>query len=262
MNEIAGFEGLLWLVTILANVVLAAVLVFRRNFRAFPLFFIYVLITTLQSGVLVVTYRLWGLDSPVSLGMYCSTQLLVILARGLAVGEICWRVLGKYRGIWALAWRTLLGSAALVLLYAVVVASFRWQHIILNADRTLQLAVTVGILLLFLFAHSYEIEMEQAVRSLAIGFFLYSCFIALNDTILEGWRQNYTALFNVLGTLSFLASLLLWTWALRKTQTSTASEGTLLPSETYQMVVPQINARLRLLNEQLSHFWHVEKEKS
>ncbi len=174
MGEIASFERILWAITILVNIGLVALLLYRKNYRPFPLFFAYMLTTTMQSGILLTSYRLWGFNSGISIGMAWTTQVTVVLARALAVGEICWQVLRKYRGIWALAWRVLVAVGVLVLLYAVTVAGLEWVYVELNADRGIELAITVEVLVLLLFAHYYEVEIEPAARSLAIGFFLYS----------------------------------------------------------------------------------------
>jgi hypothetical protein len=261
MDELVTFQKVLWLITILVKVGLATLLLRQKNYRVFPLFFAYVLITTMQSIVLVVTYRIWGFGSPESAGIGWGSQFVVILARGLAVAEICWRVLGRYRGIWALAWRTLLASGALVLLYGMVVASFHWEALIFHADRGLELAITTEILILFLFSQYYGIEMEPAVRMLAAGFFLYSCILVLNDTLLEGWKQSYWRLWHLLSELSFLASMLLWGWALRKKLRKAPAEPVLLSEEVYGVFAPEINFRLKLLNEQLNQFWSAEAKR-
>jgi len=70
--------------------------------------------------------------------------------------------------------------------------------------------------------------------------------------------DSYVTLWNFLGMLAFLASMLLWTWALRKPQTEGSPKETLLPSGVYQTLAPQFNVRLRLLNEQLVQFWKTE----
>jgi hypothetical protein len=66
----------------------------------------------------------------------------------------------------------------------------------------------------------------------------------------------------LLGAFAFLASLSLWTWALRKPQSQTESVEILLPRGVYQSLTPEINLRLRLLNEQLSRFWPAEARHS
>jgi hypothetical protein len=262
MGEIVSFEKILWMITILVKVGLLALLLYRRNYRAFPFFLAYMLITTMQSGILLVSYRLRGFNSPVSVGVAWGTQLVVILARGLAVGEIWWRVLGKYQGIWALAWRVLVTSGVVVVLYTLAVASLEWQYVGLNADRGLELAICVEILMLFMFAHYYEVEMETAVREMAIGFFLYSCFLVLNDTFLERWKLSYRTLWNLLGMLAYLASMLLWGRALRRELPERTMDPALLSENVYQVLAPQINFRLKHLNDHLSQFWNAETKRS
>jgi len=51
--------------------------------------------------------------------------------------------------------------------------------------------------------------------------------------------------------LAYLASLLLWNWAVRERQPAIAVGPVLLSHGVYQNLAPEINLRLRLLNEQL-----------
>jgi len=55
------------------------------------------------------------------------------------------------------------------------VARPRWQAAILNSDRGVELAIAGVIVMVFLFAQHYEIEVAPADRYLAIGFLLFSC---------------------------------------------------------------------------------------
>jgi hypothetical protein len=261
MNEIVPFGKLLWGLNVFLEVGLLLLLLYHKNHRVFPFFFAYVLIAFLQSVVLMVSYRLWGFSSSNAVRIAWGTQGLVILGRGLAVAEICRRVLGGYRGIWALAWRILVGSVVLVLLYSLAIAGFEWQLLALNADRGLELTITVVLVMLFLFAHYYELAMEPAARLVAIGFFLYSCFAVLNDTILESWKYRYAALWNVVGMLAYSASLLFWNWAVRKRQLKITLEPALLSRSVYQSLAPEINLRLKLLNEHLNQMLRSEAKR-
>ncbi len=262
MAEILSFERVLWGFTVSLKAVLVVLLLYRKNHRAFPFFFVYALLNFIQSAVLFESYRMWGFRSGVSMQIAWSAQGLVTFARALAVGEICHRILAKFRGIWGLAWRLLLAGAASISFYAWAVSRGRWPFAILNLDRGLELAMTTVIVLLFAFARYYEVGVEPDVRTAAIGFFLYSCFRVLNDTILEGWLHRYATLWNLLGTLSFLASMLLWSWAFRRTQPATAFETERVPEDLYRTLAPEINARLRELNEQLRHFGHAEGKRT
>jgi hypothetical protein len=216
----------------------------------------------LQSVIVFEVYRIWGFSSTASIRIAWSTHGLVAIARGVAVAEICHRVLAKFRGIWGLAWRLLLAAATFISFYAWGVSRGSWPFAILNLDRGLELAMTTAIVFLFVFARYYEVGVEPAVRTVAIGFFLYSCFRVLNDTILESWLHRYATLWNLLGTLSFLASMLLWSWAFRRTQYATTFETGLVPEDLYRTLAPEINARLKELNEQLRHFGHAEGKRT
>ncbi len=185
-------------------------------------------------------------------------QALVLCARALAVTEVCKHLLSRYRGVWALAWRVLLACAAIVLLYSGLAARHGWAFVLPKAERGLELAIAAVIVGVFLFVRYYGVEAERVDCSLAIGFCLYSCFSVLNNTILERFLDNYVALWNFLGMLAFLASLLLWSWTLRKPQGEALPEETLLPLGVYQSLAPQINLRLRSLNDQLCKIWKPE----
>ncbi len=185
-------------------------------------------------------------------------EALVLCARALAVTEVCKHLLSRYRGVWALAWRVLLACAAIVLLYSGLAARHGWAFVLPKAARGLELSIAAVVVGVLLFTRYYHVQVNAADRSLAVGFCLYSCFSALNNTILERFLDDYIALWNLLGMLAFLTSLLLWTWALRKLYAEAGPEETLLPAGVYQTVAPQINLRLRLLNEQLVQFWKTE----
>lgn len=262
MDEIVGFERILWGLMVFLNGGLLVLLLYRKNHQAFPIFFVYVLFNFLQCFLLFGSYRIWGFNSPVSNRMAWGSQIFVSAARALTVGQISHRVLAKYRGVWALARRLLVATAAVVLLYSWAVARGSWQFAVLNANRGIELAIASVILLLFLFARYYGVVLEPAVRALAAGFFLYSCFFVLNITILERWLYDYVKLWNVLGTLAFLASMLVWIWAVRERQLQTTFEPEMLSKSIYYAFAPEINNRLKVLNEHLGQFWNVERKRS
>jgi hypothetical protein len=262
MAEVFTVERVLWIVTVFSKAGLVALLLYRRNHSVFPFFFIYAFLNFLQSIAIFESYRVWGFGSEAAMGVAWGTQGLVTLARAVAVAEICHRMLAKFRGIWGLGWRLLLAAATCISFYAWAVSRGSWQFAILNLDRGLELAMATAIVVLFLFVRYYEAGVEPAARTIAMGFFLYSCFRVVNDTFLEGWLQRYVPQWNVYGTLGFLASMALWGWAFRRTQPEETFEPALLSEDLYRTMAPEINAGLRALNEQLSHFWHTEGKRT
>ena len=262
MAGIVTLEKALWALSVLLKGVFFAVLLYRKNHRVYPYLFAYALITLIQSAILFTTYSVWGFDSPTARNVGWGVQGLVIAARALAVAEICRRVLARYRGIWALAWRMFLATAVFVLVYAWAVPRPSWQLAILSTDRGLELSIAVTIVILFLFVKYYEIAVGATVHYLSIGLFLFSVFSVLNNTVLETWLYSYGTLWNLLGTLAFVASLLVWIWAVREEQPETPLEPELITQATYHTLMPEINDRLKSLNEQLSQFWYVEANRS
>jgi len=258
LRDIAQFLQILWAVITVTGLFLLVLLAVRRNYRAFPAFSFYILVNLAVTILTFTIYRWWGLSSPTSWRVAWGMQVLVICARALAVVEICKHFLVRYSGIWALARRILLVSAGVVLLYSYLTAKHQWKLVMPSAERGLELSIAAVIVVLLLFARYYHVQANSADRSLAVGFCLYSCFSVLNNTVLERYLDQYVSLWNLLGMLAYLGSLLLWTWALRKPQTEAVAEEALLPAGVYQAIAPQINLRLRLVNEQLSQFWKAE----
>jgi hypothetical protein len=258
MVTIALFQQGLWALNSAGEVVLLTLLVVRKNYRPFPAFSLYLLVDLTMGATVLFVYHLWGFDSATAYRIAWGAQGIVLFARALAIAEVSRHLLSRYRGVWALTWRMLLLSAAFVLCYSILAARQDWRLALLNADRGLELSIATVIVVLLLFARYYGVKVEPVVRSLAVGFCLYSCFAVLNNTVLERWLHDYSALWNLLGMLAFLASLSIWTWALRHSQSEAQPKEILLASGIYQALAPEINLRLRLFNEQLSRFWKVE----
>jgi hypothetical protein len=256
--ELQEFQQILWVVNIVVGMFLLILVVSRRSYRAFPAFSFYLLTNSALSVFVFFCYYRWGFASPAFWWFASGMQVVVVSARALAVAELCRHLLARYLGIWGLAWRVLLACAAVTLLYSCIATNYQWKLALIRVNRSLELAIAVVIVLVFIFVRYYDVEAKPADRSLAVGFCLYSCFRALNNTILERFLDNYVTLWNSLGMLAFLTSMLLWAWALRKSQTETSREETLLPATVYQALAPQINFRLRLLNERLLQFWKTE----
>lgn len=255
MVELAQFQQILWAANVFVGVALAVLLIVSKNYRVYPAFAFYILVNLIQALVLFLGYRHWGFSSTAQWLLGCATEAAVLIARALAVAEICRRLLSRYCGVWALAWRVLALFAGLVFSYSILLARHDWTLAFPSAHRAMELSIASIIVVLFIFARHYDVETESAVRSLALGFCLYSCFAVLNNTLLERLLYDYSTLWNLLGMFAFLASLSLWTWALRKPQSQVEPAEILLPRGVYQSLAPEINLRLRLLNEQLSRFW-------
>src|SRR5260370_13346165 len=255
MIEIAQVQNLLWAADVVGKIVLLIVLAVCTHHRLYPICFFYLLTTLAHDVVAFVTYQRWGFDSATAYRIAWGAQGIVLFARALAVAEVCRHLLSRSRGVWALAWRILLLCAVLVLSYSTLAARHDWRLALPSADRGLELSIASVIVVLLLFARYYGVKAEPVARSLAIGFCLYSCFAVLNNTMLERLLYDYSVFWNVLGMLAFLATLSIWTFALRHSESKAQAKEILLPTGLYLARAPEINLRLRLFNAQLSERW-------
>lgn len=239
----------MWAVNSSAAAFLLLLLAVRKNHKVYPAFTFYIALNMLLGGFLVVLFLSWGVTSRSWL-IGWAMQGLVVFTRALAIAEIFRHVLARFPGIWALAIRLLAVCAAVVLLYSGLGAWHQWKSAVPSADRAVELAIAAGIVVLLLFARYYNVPIEPVDRSLAIGFCLYSCFFVLNNTVVERYLYDYQKFWVRLEQLAYLATLVIWSSALWKARTATEQERLLSPG-VYQSLGPQINLRLRELDDQL-----------
>jgi hypothetical protein len=262
MADLGHFTVWLWAATAMCQVFLLVVLIARQNVSIHPAFTFYVFMTLAQSGLLFLAITGSGFWSASSWKVGWFTQCLVLAARGFAVAELCKHILGRFRGVWLMARWTIFASGLIALGYALIVGFRKWTLMLTTAELGIELAIAAVIVSLLLFARYYEIEVDQPFRSLAIGLCLYSCVAVLNDTVLEHWLNGYVSLWNKFGMLAFFACLLLWTQALRHSVPQAAADPLLLDRSVYLQVMPEVNGRLRALNEQLIQFWRLEEPRT
>lgn len=256
MSALPPFVAWLWAVSIVAQVFLFALLFLRGHFRRLSAFTGYVTLDICQAGVLLALYDRVGFGAPAAAAAWVS-QAATIGAKALAVGEVCRRILRPYRGIWALGWRLLLGVAGAVLFYAALATHGNWKFAILYAQRGLELAIAVALVVLLLLIRYYLVPVHPALKSIAMGFCVYSCFVVLNNSILEQWRRPYAVLWSAADLLVFLAVVLIWIRALWHPLPSRDGDLSLLPPGFYGEVCSEIHARLRKANERLAGLFKI-----
>lgn len=258
MSDLAGASNAIWATSFLAECLLLLTVGLRQHSREFALFVLYVCASLLQAIALFFVYRVLPKGSLEVWEIGWATQLVLMVARALAVTEICKNIFLRFHGVWELIRRILLYSAAVVLLYSVIVSRHNWAFIMPNIERGLNLAIATGLVGLFLFARYYKVSVSPVLRTLALGFLLYASFAVVNDTLLERYMKDYASLWSVLQLSFFLASVVIWTVALYQPHTVDEISPVLVSSDLYRTLAPEVNWKLRALNEQLSRFWKVE----
>lgn len=261
MARIANWEWALWYLSLGLQITVVAHLVVRGRLFVYRGLCAYLTANVLQSAVFLATYLHWGRSDFRSEHLYWIAEIPVLLMRGWAIADICRLLLAPYRGIWGLAWRLLLFLATGLVFYSVLSAGRRWDHAVLKANISLELTTVILLVVLFLFARYYGIAASPAIRALALGFLIYSSFTALNDTILQHWLAPYLPIWQRLSVLPFAVSVCLWLWAVRQPVVQTATNVSLLPRDVYRALAPEINLRLRMLNDSLSRLWDPEVDR-
>ena len=232
-----------------------------RLYRAYPLFTLYLGTNLLQTIVGIYLYQSYGFRSVYGYRMAWTTQAFVVIARGLATAEICYRILGKFKGVWALAIRLLIACGGTVLISTLYFGIRSYKLAVITLDMSLEAFIATWIVGLLLFARYYDVAVEQETRMIGLGLGLLSCCNLLNDLLFERHVQAYLNSWNYVSSAAFIGILLLWTWVLRRPVTCAAPELHLNSAQVYQLLIPQVNRKLSALNQQLSQFWRAESSK-
>jgi hypothetical protein len=254
MAGIDRFEWDLWRLSLLLQSTAVVYLLATRKWLRYRGLCFYLSVNILQSVFLYYCYTNWGFLSMRTKQAAWASQIPVLLLRAWAVADIARLLLRRYSGIWELAWRilTLLGTA--LVLGSLLTAGRGWAQVVPNLNISLEWTTVCMIVALFLFAHHYEIPAAVPIRRLALGFLLYSSFAILNAKLLSHWLGAYSGTWNLLGTLSFLASVCLWLSAVFK-PVEQVQVAAVLPEGVYHAFTPELNLRLRKLTERLSRLW-------
>lgn len=259
MVEPLQLQTAAWALTTALELSLFVQLLRRKLGRIYPFFFAYLLSTILQSAGSAALYSHADIDQLTFWKIAWGMQGIVVTIRALTLVELNRRVLSPYIGIWALARRLLLGVAAVVIAYDLLLSKGHWQWLVMNGVRGLELAMAAVIVTMLLFSRYYRVPVSPLQRALAVGLCLYSTFYVINYSLLERVLRQYAVLWNFLGMFSFIASLLVWIGAVhRSTAVEEVKSPQTIPAELYGVVSSEVNARLILLNRQLMQFLHLE----
>jgi hypothetical protein len=260
MSALLTLRNVFWTATTLCELVLIIYLIRGKLVRSHFWLFLYLCCTVLQSVLAVITYNLLDdFKGAATRNIIWSSQGVVIIMRFSAVCEMARRILARFSGIWALAQRLLLIVAVTVLIYTAVFSDQRFSMMILTVDRGAELAIAAFIVGLLLFARYYMLEINPLDRALSIGFCLYSCFYVINDSLLEKWMGPYGGFWGFMDIITFLACLCIWIQSVRVYAPARAYvTPQTVPSDLYGTLSPEVNTRLRLLNDQLAQLLRSE----
>ncbi|HJZ63761.1 MAG TPA: hypothetical protein VKD70_05545 [Candidatus Acidoferrum sp.] len=242
---------ILWGLNITLEIGVPFLMVWKKQHRAFPAVFAYLVLNLSQAAAIYVAYRWKGYVSWPAFWTYWISQAIVVVARWAAVCELCLVILGQFKGIWALTWRVLALIGGGSLLFAVGLGGHDFLKLVTTFDLGLEMSMAMVLVVFFSFARYYKIAIQNPLRSMGIAFCLYSLFRALNDSVLQIFLRRYTATWSLVDEVTYLATLILIGSATYVLGSEASRKVVLLPRAAYSELAPQISNRLQLLNMRL-----------
>jgi hypothetical protein len=138
------------------------------------------------------------------------------------------------------------------LLVALPLGRHDFVRLLSTFDLGLELSMATVLVGFFLFARYYRVEVQHSLRSIGIAFCLYSIFRAFNDSVLQTFLRNYSNTWNVVDEVTYIATLTLLGSAVYVLRSEDVRKVVLLPRTAYAELTPQVNERLKALNERLN----------
>lgn len=251
MGNLAFILNVVWVCIVCLQVAIILVMVAKKQVRDFPALFVYLLLSLCQAPLMYVIYSLKGYRSWPAFWTGWGSQGVIVFARWVAICELCYAILGQFRGVWALIWRILLLIGVLAVPAAFALGGHDLVRLISSFDLAIEFAGAAVLTSFFAFSRLYRIEMIPSLRSIGIAFCLYSCFRALNDAVLQKYLRAYSDTLNLCDEITYVATLVLIGTAVFLLQARREGRVELLPRHVYGSFIPQANDRFRSLNDRL-----------
>ena len=210
-----SFVALPWLAALVLQAILVGVLLAKRMWRKFPLFSTY---AGLNLALGIGSYVIFRTGSPFAYFVAYWVKEAIGLSLGLAVVyEVFSHLFRPYPGLRKLAALVFQGAVVLLVILGciVVYAQPLGEHtrivaafyIVEEAARILE----VGLLLsLFLFASAFGLHWRQYVFGIAVGLGIFVTVELVAVTMRVQFGITANPVFNIVRTISFNSSLIIW----------------------------------------------------
>jgi hypothetical protein len=262
VTDLSTFLRVVWFASGALQLLILVLIFARRHYRPLPLFSLYMGLNFAQALVLLGVYHHFGFNSAPSYRIYWATQFLTMIAQTLAATELLRRALQDYPGIWELSWRIILFAIIAVIAYSWATANSKDQWGLMYADRGFYITFAIAFIACLLLVRHYSIAIDPVYQAVIGSFCFYACGSFVADTVLQ--RQfdlafpRYSEVWNSSKMLIFFVVLIAWTVALwhpvhESAQSPRQDRGT--GGTNYETFSPQVNARLREMNDSLRKFF-------
>jgi hypothetical protein len=252
----------LWVISAVVQITVFFLVFANRYFRTLPLFAIYVVLNLIQAALLVFVYSHYGFRSDAAYEIYWISEPIVLIAQALAAMQLIRRFLRHYPGIWGLAWRVIAVGAVVTVSHALASAERDPSWRMMIANRGYHLTFAVALISCLLLIRFYAIPVNRTYRILLAGFCFASCEVVAADTLLQMmFLQRFPGagdIWNYIEMAAFIGVQIIWVVALWQPAQAEERRPSLLPASEYEQLSPDINSRLRKINDVLNRFWRME----
>jgi len=263
MGRFPPYVLLLWASSALAQLLVLVLLVQKGKFRRLPFFTAYIVLNFCQIFFLVAVYSAPRLGDDTAKDLAWSSECITLIAQALATTEILKVTLRPYQGIWGLAWRALtFTSTVVLLLVAMATRGEGASHIWFNINRGYHLTFATTVIACLLLVRYYSIQVPAVYKMILAGFCFFSCTEILINTVLQTVLKTsfdaYQPIWQSSTMLSFIVVLFIWAAALWAPLPAEVRPSTPSSDSIHRLLSPEINERLRELNEKLLRLWKLE----
>jgi hypothetical protein len=251
-----------WAISVALQAALFIFLFFSGNFRRLRLLTTYTAVNLCQAAFILMLYSRVGasLEGVKLVAWY--SEGVTLFFQALAAAEAIHLVLKPYPGIWALAWRSIALVSAIMVAYIAKHGARDYSWAILEAERGYHLIFAIAVTACFLLIRYYRIVVPSTYKLLLGGFCFYSCVMILICTLLQsiwwGSTADYESFWGFSSVFFFAAVQPLWIVAVRKPLPADDRRPALPSDDVYRQLTPQIDERLRAVNEKLMRIWELE----
>ena len=242
-----------WAVGNSLDILVAIVAVRSGLFKRLPVFTAYLMVIVACDVIATPFQAFLRPSSAPVFYEYWSLQTIMMGTRAAAVGDICFRILSPYRGIWRLC-RLVLAGVALFLLVSAAYSAAGQKHsatiFITVLQRGLEVAIIGTLAFALLFAKYYDVKIERFMMLIVGGLIFYSALQIGNSQLMSRFEF-------LLPDLCRSHDDFIWHRVNNMARGSLEARagGSFAGSrdlDAFGVSVPEVNARLLELNARLS----------
>jgi hypothetical protein len=255
--HLSNAEIILWYSSLVLELTLCVLALWRHLYRLLPVFTAYVTALFVREAVMYCIYHTAGYTSRLAFYSFWITQAILVVGRGLAIGELAWSASRLYPGLRAVLKWGLAGVASAFLILATIIATTNAPELpslILGLQRDLDLTALVVLVALFTIGRLYQVGLAFPQSLIAIGFLAYSVIQVVNNSISKEWLQSYFHGWVIVWVAASQIAAVLWLVALIRPLALQVTPQPVEDIEALRTLVHEGNQVLRNVSARLTRF--------